>query len=134
MLPRVVIHNAVSADGRMDHLKPDLGLYYEVAGRFRHDAILTTTNTLLAEPLDMPAEDSAAFRPRAVDPRDTRPLLVVADGRGRLRNWHKRFRTPHSNRRLTIGSHGRGIIQRRTTGFERPLIGREHRHFPLIQC
>lgn len=88
MLPRVVIHNAVSADGRMDHLRPDLGQYYEVAGRIRHDAILTTTNTLLAEPLDIPAEDGAAFRPRAVDPRDTRPLLVVADGRGRLRNWH----------------------------------------------
>ena len=88
MLPRVVIHNAVSADGRLDFLQPDPGLYREIAGRFRHDAILTTANTLLAEPRDIPAEDRSAFRPRAVDPNDSRPLLVVADGRGRLRDWH----------------------------------------------
>jgi 2,5-diamino-6-(ribosylamino)-4(3H)-pyrimidinone 5'-phosphate reductase len=29
MLPRVILHNAVSIDGRIDWLDPDIGLLYD---------------------------------------------------------------------------------------------------------
>lgn len=48
MLPRVIIHNVVSVDGRMDWIKPDLGLFYGVAARLKEDATLVGCDTLLA--------------------------------------------------------------------------------------
>lgn len=48
MLPRVIIHSGVSADGRMDWYPGDEGLYYEIAGRFNADAMLLGSNTMIA--------------------------------------------------------------------------------------
>jgi hypothetical protein len=38
MLPRVVLHNAASVDGRFDWFTPDIGRFYELASRWREDA------------------------------------------------------------------------------------------------
>lgn len=40
MLPRIILHNAVSIDGRTDWIDPDLGQFYEIASRWREDATL----------------------------------------------------------------------------------------------
>jgi 2,5-diamino-6-(ribosylamino)-4(3H)-pyrimidinone 5'-phosphate reductase len=86
-LPRVLVHVAVSADGRTGGFGVDLELYYGLAQRWKEDATLTGADTLLA------AEGLPRDKPRGpghehpIDPRDKRPLLVVTDSRGRVRCW-----------------------------------------------
>jgi 2,5-diamino-6-(ribosylamino)-4(3H)-pyrimidinone 5'-phosphate reductase len=89
MKPRVILHNAVSADGRLDWFRADIGLYYELAGRFNEDLTLVGSQTLLASP-DGPtlARDPAEIPEiQKLDPQDSRPILVVPDSRGRIKNW-----------------------------------------------
>lgn len=90
MLPRLVVHNMLSVDGRMDWFIPDLGIYYEVASRWDVDAILSGSETILvgledleAQPEDLESNSSqeGGQRPR------TGPLMVIADSRGRIRQW-----------------------------------------------
>src|SRR5215207_9041635 len=88
MLPRVIVHVAVSADGRIDHFSPDLGQFYGVIGEWNEDTTLAGSETILramaAEPRDDDASDPQA---PAADPTDKRPLLVMPDSRGRVRTW-----------------------------------------------
>lgn len=88
MLPRVILHNAVSADGRIDGFVPDIGQFYELAGGFKEDATLVGAETILNPPEPIPPEDDHAFEPPQIDPKDPRPLLAVPDSRGRVRHWH----------------------------------------------
>jgi 2,5-diamino-6-(ribosylamino)-4(3H)-pyrimidinone 5'-phosphate reductase len=93
--PRVIIHNLISLDGRLDGFPADAGLYYELASRLPHQAVLTGSGTMLAaaagQDIDMSGEDTepspgaAAAVPAAAG--DTRPLLVIVDGRGRLTRY-----------------------------------------------
>jgi riboflavin biosynthesis pyrimidine reductase len=46
--PRVIIHNLISLDGRLDGFPADAGPYYEMASRLPHQAILTGSGTMLA--------------------------------------------------------------------------------------
>ena len=103
MLPHVVIHNAISADGGLDWLVPDwplfnefLGMYYGKAAVFEEDASLCGAETILkalewGEDVvdDRPADP---FEPAA---SDTRPLLVIPDSRGRVRIWRWLLTQPH---------------------------------------
>ena len=90
MMPRVVLHNEMSVDGRMDWLSVNMELYYGLAGRWKADAMLSGSNTLLnAYPAELVAgDDQAPLLHPERDPNDRRQLLVVVDSRGRLRNWH----------------------------------------------
>jgi 2,5-diamino-6-(ribosylamino)-4(3H)-pyrimidinone 5'-phosphate reductase len=90
--PRVTIHNLTSLDGRLDGFPADVGLYYELAGRLPHQAVLTGSNTMLAaaatQGVDMSDEDAGPPpEPRTQEAPagpDTRPLLVLVDGHGRV--------------------------------------------------
>ena len=91
--PRVIIHNVMSLDGRLDGFPVDVGLYYELASRLPHQAVLTGSATMLAaaasQGIDMGVEDPPpAPRPPAAGAAaaagDGRPILVIVDGRGRL--------------------------------------------------
>ncbi|UCG42144.1 MAG: RibD family protein [candidate division WOR-3 bacterium] len=87
-LPKVIIHNLLSADGRMDWFEPDIGLYYEVAAAFREQAILTGSETVLQAPDQVPPpEQTPEPEPRPRGP-DRRPLFVVVDSRARIDSWH----------------------------------------------
>lgn len=88
MLPRVILHNAVSVDGRVDWFMPDIGLFYELAGTWKEEATLAGSETICKPPEPIPPEDERAFQPPVVAPDDQRPLLVVPDSRGRVRHWH----------------------------------------------
>ena len=46
-LPRVVLHLAVSLDGRHDWFTPDVGLYYELVGRWHEDVTLAGADTII---------------------------------------------------------------------------------------
>lgn len=91
-LPRVIFHNAVSLDGRIDGFEPDADRFFELAAVFGEDATLAGADTLLSspegariaadEPIGVGGPDESG--PQA---RVGRPLLVVPDSRGRIRGW-----------------------------------------------
>jgi len=89
MLPRVILHNIASLDGRTDGFTPDLGQFYQLASRWNEDATLSGCDTLLAAELGLAGADELGGPPEGVQENssDTRPLLVVPDSRGRLRSW-----------------------------------------------
>lgn len=124
-LPRVIVHNAVSVDGRVDWFAPDVGLFYGLAARWQEDATLAGSETILAA-MEMdetehsgdhepdsgahPNDSPHAHQPVTVDsghavaeaqPADdgvrsgARPLLAVVDSRGRVRNWGWWRAQPH---------------------------------------
>ena len=98
MLPRVILHNIVSVDGRIDWLKPDIGQFYELASHWNEDATLVGSDTILldTEGIDDTAMDSNREEiPQWLPVDDARPLLVIPDSRGRLRNWHLLKKMPH---------------------------------------
>ena len=88
MLPKVILHNSVSADGRNTEFIPDIGLHYELASRWKFDVHLVGSNTILKSEEEVPQEGEEAFEAPEVKPEDTRSLLVVPDSRGRVRSWH----------------------------------------------
>lgn len=92
MKPHVVIHSQVSLDGRIDWLPIDPGLYYELTARWKEDATLAGTDTLLAAVEhfgEEPSEQEASTTDRSC------PLLVVPDSRGRLRHWEALLSAPY---------------------------------------
>ena len=95
MLPRVILHSAVSADGRIDWFAADIGLFYQIISRWHEDATLGGSDTLLNAPGEIPPEAADDLNPPARDPNDTRPLLVVPDSRGRIRTWHYWRKQPY---------------------------------------
>ena len=99
MLPRVIIHIATSLDGRITNFPADLELYYSLAATWKPDAILFGSETVLAavrdDPaLEVPPEHEEMFTPPE-GAEDTRPLLVIADSRGRVRCWDAIRRWPY---------------------------------------
>ena len=107
MLPRVILHNRVSLDGRVDWLDADLGVFYGIASLFNEDATLAGCDTLLnAYPNEQvkPACD-ARIETMDKDPNDKRPLLVVPDSKGRLRNWHLLRREEYWRDVIALCSH-----------------------------
>jgi len=102
----VILHSAISLDGRTTGFPVDLGLFYSLAGTWREDATLTGADTLLAAPeAQSPEDDLAALETRAPEceetvktgsaKKDPRPLLIVTDSRGRLRHWTAFLASPY---------------------------------------
>jgi len=81
----------MSLDGRITNFPADLDLYYSLAARWNPDAVLFGSETVLAAvrdnpALEVPPEHEEMFMPPKSAP-DPRPLLVIADSRGRVRCW-----------------------------------------------
>lgn len=74
MLPHVILHSSTSIDGRSDWFTPDSGLHYDLLARWNADAHLMDSETLVSASQHLPAADPA-------------PLLVIPDGRGKMRIW-----------------------------------------------
>ena len=89
MKPRVVLHNAVSADGRLVGYPANLEIYYELAGCFKEDVTLVGSRTLLESPdgAVIGREPKGIPELPAIDPRDNRPILAVPDSLDRIKNW-----------------------------------------------
>jgi 2,5-diamino-6-(ribosylamino)-4(3H)-pyrimidinone 5'-phosphate reductase len=87
MLPKLIIHNEVSLDGRIDWFTPHPGTYYRLAGEFDADAHLTGADTLLSSAEELPPEDEDLLVSPEVSDDDPGSLLVVVDSRGRVRHW-----------------------------------------------
>jgi len=57
MLPRVILHNTVSLDGRIDGFPIDLCQYYELAATWKEDATLAGSDTFLSAAKEAPPEE-----------------------------------------------------------------------------
>ncbi|MBN1361731.1 MAG: RibD family protein [Sedimentisphaerales bacterium] len=104
MKPRVIVYNAVSLDGRIDWFKPDMGLFYGLISGWNEDATLVGCDTALNPPEEMPAETESDFSPVDAAPDDARPILVIPDSRGRLKNWHFWKRLPYWRKTVALCS------------------------------
>lgn len=93
MLPHVVLHVEASLDGRIDHIRPDVGRFYSLAAGFHEDAILTGADTLLQGD-GLPAEDDEGPpTPEAIG--GDGPLFVVTDSRCRFVQWNWLRKQPY---------------------------------------
>jgi 2,5-diamino-6-(ribosylamino)-4(3H)-pyrimidinone 5'-phosphate reductase len=97
MIPKVIIYNAVSLDGRITGFKTDNELYYKIASEWNVDAVLMGSNTLLAG-FDADRNDfreDGDFKIPEVIENDKLPLLVVPDSGGKIRIWGEVFKIPY---------------------------------------
>ena len=95
----LVVHNSVSADGRVDGFEADIGLHYQIAASFGADVHLAGSETILAAGLETDPVDADVETPPD-DPDDGRSLLVVVDSRGRVRCWNALRQAPYWRDRM----------------------------------
>jgi 2,5-diamino-6-(ribosylamino)-4(3H)-pyrimidinone 5'-phosphate reductase len=109
MLPKVILHTAMSIDGRITNFPADLDVYYTLAARWNPDAILFGSETVLAAvrdnpSLEVPEEHEEMFTLPENAVTDPRPLLVIADSRGRVRCWDAIKKWPYMRDVLALCS------------------------------
>lgn len=96
MLPKVIIYNTVSLDGRITGFNIDTELYYDLASEWNVDAVLMGSNTILTG-LNTDAgnfrEEGVYQTPKVIE-NDEIPLLVVPDSCGKIRNWNEIIEMP----------------------------------------
>jgi 2,5-diamino-6-(ribosylamino)-4(3H)-pyrimidinone 5'-phosphate reductase len=86
MKPRVILHNAVSADGRVDWFPTDIDLFYELAATWHEDATLAGSGTILAAGGAAEVPEGGPTAGPAGE-ADRRPVLAVVDSRGQVKGW-----------------------------------------------
>ncbi len=84
MPPRVLVHTAVSLDGRTAGFDVDMGQFYGVVAGWGADCMLTGADTIVQAPEYVP-DDPGAPAPEVA--ATARQILAVVDSRGRVRNW-----------------------------------------------
>ncbi|KAB1192305.1 deaminase [Haloferax sp. MBLA0076] len=102
-MAHVVVHSAVSLDGRIEGFPADIGTFYELAATWNADVHLVGSETLLADEEAPPADDPASLAPFEVQDEDC-PLLVVPDSRGQIRNWRGLLESPFWSRGIALVS------------------------------
>ena len=93
MLPHVVLHVEASLDGRIDHIRPDVGRFYRLAAVFHEDAILSGADTLM-QGEGLPAQDDEE-PPTPPATSGDGPLFVVTDSRCRFNQWNWLRKQPY---------------------------------------
>jgi 2,5-diamino-6-(ribosylamino)-4(3H)-pyrimidinone 5'-phosphate reductase len=129
MLPRVILHNAVSLDGRITKFDADIALFYRLAATWAEDATLVGSETILAAagsegleddpyppapeaPADQLPPEATVDQPpgqaaptaQGVHAAGEAPLLVVPDSRGRVRCWSSLLSQPYWSRGVALCS------------------------------
>lgn len=87
--PYVITHNIMSLDGRIRGFMPDVDLFYDAAAALDADCIMTGSDTILAAMAYESIEPDKGVPPAPEEPvpGDDRPILVIADTRGRINTW-----------------------------------------------
>jgi 2,5-diamino-6-(ribosylamino)-4(3H)-pyrimidinone 5'-phosphate reductase len=87
MLPDIIIHNSISLDGALINFKVNMGLHYQIAGRYKPDAHLIGSNTIktgLETEGVVLSEDKNDFI--KTDKNKNIPYWVIPDTKGILSN------------------------------------------------
>ena len=87
MLPKIILHNSVSLDGSLTNFEPNMGLHYQISGKYKADAHLIGSNTVrVGVELyggDVPPEEKTDFRRAERD--ENLPYWVIPDTKGILK-------------------------------------------------
>ena len=94
MLPKVILHNAVSLDGRIDWFTPDVEQFYALIPEWKEDATLAGSETIF-NATESPFTDEGSQEEIKKEFDENLPLLVVPDSQGRMRNWNYWRRQPY---------------------------------------
>ena len=90
MLPKIIIHNVISLNGCLTGFEPNLERYYQIAGRYKHDAVLVGSNTAKAGfeifLEEIPIEKESDFEKPENFVNNQVPLWIIPDSRGILQN------------------------------------------------
>lgn len=131
MKPKLILHNAVSLDGRLlewDML--DMGLYYGIVGAFEEQATLAGSDTVLSGAAhEGVCVDAAVTVMPESDRGDNRPLLVVPDSRGRVRIWGWMLSQPYWRAGVALCSAatpGDHLEYLERSGVDRIVAGDDH--------
>ncbi len=100
MRPHIIIHTAMSLDGRTDRFLGDVDLYYEVAAKLDPDATLTGSNTLLKAGLEPDGEHLEPL----LEKEEGKQMLVVTDSQGRICTWRQLQNQPYWGKVLVLCS------------------------------
>lgn len=104
MIPKVILYNSVSLDGRIKGFNADTELYYKIASDWDIDAVLMGSTTIL-EGFSAKLGESGekeSFKDRRV--RSDLPLLVVPDSAGQIRIWDEVLTMPYIGDLLVLCS------------------------------
>jgi 2,5-diamino-6-(ribosylamino)-4(3H)-pyrimidinone 5'-phosphate reductase len=85
MLPKVIVHNAISLDGSIKGFEIDLGIYYGILSAYKPEAILVGSNTIIEASDEIAPEEESDFLKPDISHGDKRPYWVIADTRGVLK-------------------------------------------------
>jgi len=88
MKPKVIMHNQISLDGKLDGFEVDMGIYYGTAARFRPDSTLVGSGTVLKAVSEIPPEEPSDFRKPDISPDDPNGYVVLVDSKGLVRCHH----------------------------------------------
>src|SRR4030067_3220500 len=84
MLPKVIIHNWISLDGSLTNFEPNMGLHYQLAGKYNPDAHLIGSNTIKMGVVlfgeGVPSEEPKDFQKPERD--EALPYWVIVDTQG----------------------------------------------------
>lgn len=96
MLPKIIIHNAISVDGAINGFPLDLGQYYGITGQYEPGAMLVGSSTaktgIETYGGSTPEEIESDFIMPRLREEDTRPYWVIPDSHGALQGLLHVFR------------------------------------------
>ncbi len=87
MLPKIILHNSVSLDGSLTNFDPNMGIHYQIAGKYNADVHLIGSNTIkvgieLFGGDTNPEEKTDFMKPERADHL---PRWVIIDTKGTLK-------------------------------------------------
>ncbi|TET89696.1 MAG: hypothetical protein E3J35_08930 [Methanomassiliicoccales archaeon] len=108
MLPKVVLHKAVSLDGRTDNFEREILTELSIPQKFGINAVLADADAItrfvdLIPPEAWEEWEQDTPPQQMEDSDDPRPILVVHDSEGKVRNWDKIRKLPMYRRHLALG-------------------------------
>ncbi|MCK9307449.1 MAG: dihydrofolate reductase family protein [Methanoculleus sp.] len=130
MHPEVIIHNSVSLDHAVTGFTVDLGLHYGALLAFEPGAVLAGSTTAktgieLFMDITLPEAESDRHRPE-MRPDDPRPLCVIVDSRGVLKDLLHFYRTMEHTKDVVV------LVSETTP--EDYLDYLREREYPFIRC
>jgi 2,5-diamino-6-(ribosylamino)-4(3H)-pyrimidinone 5'-phosphate reductase len=130
MYPEVIIHNSVSLDHAVRGFEVDLGLHYGALLAFEPGAVLagsTTAKTGIELFMEINETETEADRHRpAVLPDDPRPVSVIVDSRGVLKDLLHFYRNMEHTKDVIV------LVSEATP--EDYLDYLREREYPFIRC
>lgn len=104
-LPTVILHTGVSVDGRLDWGITEEGPYYMLVQQLGSEADLSGSNTVLKAVMPEDPQNAYPELYQMYAGKPGRPLMVIVDSRGQVKNWRAIKRQPFWRDFVALCSH-----------------------------